>query len=250
MKKEIAGKIILCLLCVFGIVIADIACIRCVSTKSINLLEIPVAAHDIDPRTRIDESDIKFIAVPNAYLMDNAFRTKEEVVGKYTEIQGAIPKGSPFYKSMLFEEAELPDHCVLQLENGEAVYSFHGDNGTFSSLTAGLRVDVHITISMNNAPAITGILLEHARILALKDHQGTDVKSRDSSGVPYIIEIAVQKTDLDLMTLAETTGELRFFASSDSYQDEEAVLCAESAAVQYLETLQMTPQIEMISTNS
>ena len=69
-----------------------------------------IAKKDILPRTRIQETDIEEIKVHTSFINKNTIQNKYDIIGKYTDIQGKIPAGSFFYKTMLFDAEELPDY--------------------------------------------------------------------------------------------------------------------------------------------
>lgn len=205
--------------------------------RKTDLVETVTASHDISPRTEITADDLTVIQVPRAYLLNNTFTEAEDVIGMYTEIGTVIPAGSPFYKSLLKEESELPDHASLQLEEGQAVYTMTPDLSDLSVLCAGQRVDLHVSLQKADGTPMSGCLFEHVRIISLEDHQGNEITD-EGSGTPYLITLAIDKEDIDLLTLAETAGEVRLFStSSSSTEEDEAVLCTEDPIYAYLVSL-------------
>lgn len=240
MKKDIAMK---------GVMIAGCLCILlllfhvCVQLKGNSLVDLKttyIAAHDIAPRSLIKEEDLIEVKIPANYLLDHAVNDKKKIIGRYTDIQGKIPAGSVFYASMLYNAEQMPDHPAQQLRNGQAAYSIETDVASLGSITAAMRIDVHVSIQRRDNVPVTGCLIENARVISVKDHQGVSIEDPKSTGIPYVIEIAVNKDDLDLLELARNTGEFRLYANSDSYHtDTEASLCQDSEAVKYLQSLQM-----------
>lgn len=236
MKKVILLKVLACAACA-GLLLGlnDILFHLCINAK-LNLVTTYVAAQDIPPRTKIGEDDLVEVEIAADYLMDNTYLNKEDIVGKYTEIQGMIPAGSVFYKHMLYEEKDLPDHAELELKEGETAYGVQVDVASLGSIVEGERVDIHVGIEQREGTPITGVLIENARVINIKDHQGLDMNDPKSNGVPYLMELAVQRNDLDLLNLAESTGELRFFPSADPYStSQEAVLVNDSDMTRYLQ---------------
>lgn len=209
----------------------------CMQAK-LNLVKTYVAAEDIKPRTKITESDLTEVEIAKDYLMDNTYIRKEDILGKYTEIQGMIPAGSVFYKHMLHEESELPDHAELQLMEGEAAYGVQVDVASVGSIVEGEHVDIHVGVENRDGAPLTGVLMQNARVLTIKDHQGLSLNNPKSNGVPYLMEIAVKREDLDILNLAESTGKLKFFPSSDPYTTvQEASLVIDSPMTLYLQSL-------------
>ncbi|MBR2990857.1 MAG: SAF domain-containing protein, partial [Solobacterium sp.] len=89
--------------------------IRVDVNRKLDLTVTYVAAHTLKPRTLITENDILEIRIPSSYLLDRTLTDKKDIIGKYTEIQGMIPAGSPFYRDMVKDRSELPDSPYLQL---------------------------------------------------------------------------------------------------------------------------------------
>ena len=231
MVLTIGCAAMLVMLCVFGI--------RIYAARQINLVSTWMAAHDIAPRTKIEEDDLVSVKVPSAYLSDAAVMKKEEIIGRYTEIAGMIPAGSPFYRTMLFEESELPDYPATLLREGQSAYSLAVDlTRAGGSPAAGMYVDVFGTVTGRDGTMVSGALLEHVRILSVKDAQGLSIADPNSSGLPYVVLLAVKSRDVAMLTQIEKAGELRLFASSESYgSGQEAVKAADSPLVEWYEAL-------------
>ncbi len=208
--------------------------------RQIQLQKTYVAAKDISPRTKISESDLIEIEVPKAYLQDYTVVEKEDIIGKYTEIQGMIPAGSPFYKSMLYEESDLPDYPSTQLKSGQVAYSMNVDLSSLGGiLKSGQRVDIHYSFVTKDDVTITGCLIQNARIIAIKDHRGIDIEDEDSSKTPYLAILAIDEEDVSLLTLADSLGQVKLITSSSTYdQDTEASRVNDSAVLTYLEQKQ------------
>lgn len=234
MNTEAVRKMILIILCGCGIAAGCVIGSRAYALYRTALVRTVVAARDIPPRTRISIDDVTEIYIPEGYLL-NACRESNEVVGKYTEIQGMIPAGSPFYDSMLFDASELPDQPELQLRKGQAVYSLETDLSDAGILTGGQRVDLYVSVERENNVPVTGNLLEHVRVIAVRDHKGREISETGSEGVPHLILLAVGREDIDLLNMAEMTGTVRVFASSDAYsKDAEAERAESSPVLSYL----------------
>ena len=216
--------------CLFGIYV----------NKKLDLRETYVAARDIPPRTRIREEDLIPVRIPADYLLDHTCSTRPEIVGKYTEIQGMIPAGSPFYRTMLKDVSELPDSAAAQLRSGQTSYTMTTDRTRLGTVTAGQRVDIHVALNGRNGTVTTGCLIEGARVISIKDHKGLDLDDPESTGMPALIELAVSTKDVQLLTVAETAGTIRLFASDRSYDTAaEAVLKEDSEIAEALRRLQV-----------
>ena len=92
MKKSII-KLVLIFLCSLLLVLLDMILVDQLAKNKLGLIEVYVAKHDISSRKEITAEDVGKIYVPNIYVNDNAYTDIDDIVGKYTDIQGKIPKG-------------------------------------------------------------------------------------------------------------------------------------------------------------
>lgn len=229
---------ILCVACIALFLLLNYVLFQLYVEHSLALQTTYIAACDIPPRTKIKEEDLLEVRIPYGYVMDHACTKKEEIVGMYTEIQGMIPAGSPFYRSMLYREKDLPDRAVMQLRSGQTSYAMNTDVSKLGSIVSGMRADIHVTVERRGEKPLTGCLFRNVRVLSVKDHKGLELGDEGSTGIPYLIEVAVSSGDIPLLTLAESTGEIRMFPTSDSYRtDTEAELIQDSELSMYLQSL-------------
>ncbi len=212
----------------------------CYSRLVMDLQETCVAKRDLPPRTKVAADDIEVIRVPGAYLSSGTYHEPEEVIGKYTEIQGKIPAGSPFYCSMLYDASQLPDYPASQLKAGQSAYSLETDLArSGGGISAGQRVDLYLTIERQNEAPVSGCLFENVRIISLKDHQGLETTDPQSTGIPYLAVLAVDQDDLDILTVADTVGKIRMIAGASSYDaGREAVLSADAQLLDRIRDLE------------
>ena len=243
MKKKILikfGGVIFCVLTLITLVYY--ACHLYVK-KEINLKTTYIAKHDIPPRSKISESDVLTVQLAEAYIVAESYQDIEEIVGKYTDIQGMIPAGSMFYKSMLYDAKDIPDDAFSQLRNGQAAFVLQTDMSQLGSIQPGNRVDLYVTIEQKDKAPITGCLLEGIRVISIKDHKGLDIDHPDSTKTPYITELAINREDIELVSLAQEVGKLRLFSSTNPYDvNQEAQRVTDSDCTKYLENILYPPQ--------
>ncbi len=233
-KKNVRTTVqcLLCLICLLGL---NCILFHFYVQVKMDMRTVWIASRDIPPRTVIKEKDMTSIRVPGAYLMDHALTDRKDILGRITDIQGKIPAGSVFYKTMLYDPEKIPDHAIRQLQPGQTLYTVKPDAASLSSLIAGMRTDIHFTAERKNEPALTGCLIRHARIASIRDARGVDINDPESSGIPAMAELAVSAGDVELLSFAETCGSLRLFASADPYgTDQEAQADEDSEVMQWL----------------
>ena len=224
--------IILCL-CVIGNVIA----FRYYLAKTINLKTTYIAKHNIPPRTQIKTEDLTMIQIPEKYMQAYTWNEKADIIGKYTSIQGMIPKGSMFYKDMLYNEKEVRDLAITKLQEGMTIFTLETNVSSLGSIEEGMYADIHVSISQKKEIPITGILIRHAEVISIKDHKGLSLKDEQSTKVPYFIELGINQNDIDYLSLASSLGEIRLFPSADSYKPDKSTLEQDSKVTEYINSL-------------
>ena len=224
--------VILCL-CVIGNVIA----FRYYLAKTINLKTTYIAKHNIPPRTQIKTEDLTMIQIPEKYIQAYTWNEKADIIGKYTSIQGMIPKGSMFYKDMLYNEKEVRDLAITKLQKGMTIFTLETNVSAIGSIEEGMYADIHVSISQKKEIPITGILIRHAEVISIKDHKGLSLKDEQSTKVPYFVELGINQSDIDYLSLASSLGEIRLFPSQDSYKPDKSTLEQDSKVTEYLKSL-------------
>ena len=224
--------VILCL-CVIGNVVA----FRYYLAKTINLKTTYIAKHNIPPRTQIKTEDLTMIQIPEKYMQAYTWNEKADIIGKYTSIQGMIPKGSMFYKDMLYNEKEVRDLVITKLQEGMTIFTLETNVSSLGSIEEGMYADIHVSISQKKEIPITGILIRHAEVISIKDHKGLSLKDEQSTKVPYFIELGINQNDIDYLSLASALGEIRLFPSVDSYKPDKSTLEQDSKVTEYLKSL-------------
>lgn len=229
-RKNLAVAGVLSLLVVNGLLF------KVILDKTIDLKKVPVAAVTIEPRTRIEKEMIIYKEIPSIFTDESCAMEESEILDKITEIEGKIPKGSLFYKQMLFDEKELPDYPALKLKEGQSSFSLGTDllKSSGNSLTANQKVDLYVTIEQKKEKPVTDLLVSSIRILSVKDRKGNLMGTKNSSNVPYVINLAVSNEYVELLKIASKVGTIDLYAVADDRKDEECVLNEASKVMELL----------------
>ncbi|MDY5251711.1 MAG: SAF domain-containing protein [Erysipelotrichaceae bacterium] len=237
--KKLWIKWLLIFLVTLLLVGADILLLQLISSQQLKMTNVYVATHDILPRTCIKEEDIGVIKIPLNYVDDKAFVTKEDILGKYTDIQGKIPKGSLFYKTMLFKQEDLADYPTTKLHDGQMAYSLNVNVNELAgnTISEDQRIDLYVTLNLANNTCIVDKLIANARVLSIRDNKGFNITHPKSTKVPSVIIFAVDEKSVKYLAKAEKMGTIKLLASSESYSNQEATLNQESQLLTYLDEL-------------
>ena len=161
--------------------------------KQVNPISgIPVAAETIQPRTKITEDMIETISVAPIVLQKGAvIQNKAAIVGKYSNYNTMIPKGSMFYQNTVVDESKLPDSAFISVEKGQIPYNFPVtlDSTYGNSIYPGNYIDIYMKAVRKDGKLMVGKLLENVKVLAVKDSSGRHVfeNSEEARTPAYLI---------------------------------------------------------------
>lgn len=145
--------------------------------KQTNPIKVPVAAQTIQPRTKITSEMVELIDVSPIMLQGNVIKASAYIVGKYTNYNTLIPKGSMFYSATVVDEADLPDSAFTKVDAGQVPYNFPVNlNTTYgNSIYPDNYIDIYMKAVDDTGTLMVGKLLENVKVLAVKDSQGRNV---------------------------------------------------------------------------
>lgn len=158
----------------------------------VNPIKVPIAKVDIQPRTLITKEMVEYITVPSATATDSVYRNSNQIVGKYSNYNTMIPKGSMFFESVLVDYEELPDSAFVDIKDGQIPYQFAVDmESTFgNSIFPNSKIDIYMkAVNDETEKLVVGKLLQDVEVLAVKDNQGRHVfeNSAEARTPAYII---------------------------------------------------------------
>lgn len=195
--------------------------------KEISLTKIPIVNAAIQPRSKISEEDITYLEVPKAFITEDFYTDKADIIGKYTDIRALMPKSSFFYKELLFEEKNLPDYPAILLKDQQVAYNLPTNLIKLSgnSIVVGQKVDIYTTYSNKDEAPIVDLLVKSVRVIGVKDRNGIDISNPESDNIPYLVLLALDKEILPIVRAAEEVANVELLAYSDKNTDKaESVL--------------------------
>jgi len=152
--------------------------------NAVEPMQIPVAKETIQPRTEITSDMVAIIDVPSIAVSDNVYTYKNGVVGKYTNVNSTIPKGSMFYTGSIVDKKELPDSEFDDVKEGDVVYRLPVNTETTygNSILPGNTIDIYMkAVEDATGKVMVGKLVQNVEVLAVKDSQGNHVFDSSSS---------------------------------------------------------------------
>lgn len=157
---------------------------------------IPVAAQTIQPRTKITADMLEYIDVaPIVLQKGDVIINKNAIIGKYSNYNTVIPKGSMFYNATVINEEELPDSAFIEVADGEVPYNFPVtmDSTYGNSIFPGNYIDIYMKADRKDGKLMVGKLLENVKVLAVKDSSGRHVfENSEESRTPAFLIFGVK----------------------------------------------------------
>lgn len=162
---------------------------------------IPVARQTIQPREEITKDKIEHIDVAPIMLTDDVYRVDAQVIGKYSNYNTLIPKGSMFFKGAVVNKNDLPDSAFVEVEPGEVVYNFPVtlDSTYGNSIFPGNYIDIYMKAENDAGQVMVGKLLENVKVLDVKDRNGKHVfENTEEDRVPTTLIFGL-KDELNIL---------------------------------------------------
>lgn len=146
-----------------------------------NLIEMPVASVDIQPRTLITNDLVQTVKVPGNLLKGSFYTTKQDIIGKYSNYNSMIAQGSLFYKALLINAEDMPSAVYKDVPEGHTVMSYPVDmDSTYANtMEPETYIDIYfkaiIDEDTDEPKVIFGKFAHNVKILAVKDGAGQNV---------------------------------------------------------------------------
>jgi pilus assembly protein CpaB len=199
--------------------------------RSIDYIEIPVAAIGIKPRSKVDESHIQMLKVPSSMVMGNVFTDKEEILDKWVKYAVSIASGSFFYHDYLETAGDLSDYPQLMLHDGQGVASLPVDllTSAGNTLLPNQYVDIVFTSKDKRKPIVSDVIFHSVRVLAVKDRNGLDMDDSKSQKIPAVVLLAINKQDIPPFIHAQVLGDIDLIIKvMNEFHPQEAICNKES----------------------
>lgn len=247
MKKLVNNKnIVSILLLVVLIGILYFFYIRRVN-DSINPITVPYAKTQIASGIQITDKMVGTTQIPPSMLTDDVYKVVSDVVGKYSNADTIIPRGSLFYHRNVVEKENLPANIILDIPKGYVLYNLEVDSAkTYgNSIYPGNYIDIYLKARTKEIAGVTteqkrvllDRLVKNIKVIAVKDSKGRPVfKDLDEEREPAMVIFAVPE---DYYILLKKASFLRTFDSelipvptNESLKEEPGDVAVASKALQ------------------
>lgn len=184
----------------------------------LNYTEVPVLTTDKQQRDLIEDSDIVYKKIPEAYLSEDVITDKQLLINKYVKLANTIEKDLPITKNQVEDRIFMNDYANTMLNENQILFPVNVNllKTAGNNIKPSMNVDVYLTIE-DDGKYISDILLENVRVIGVKDNEGNDIWNEDSDSIPYVVLLAIDDEYVNLMNIAEKIGEIELFIKNDSY---------------------------------
>lgn len=138
---------------------------------------VPVAAQTIQPRTEITDAMLSSIEVPSIAVTENVYTSANAIIGKYSNVNTVIPKGSMFFYQTLIDKQDLPDSAFVEVGEGKVPYLFsvNQESSFMNSIYPGNKIDIYMKANDTSGKVMIGKLIADLEVIAVKDSSGRNV---------------------------------------------------------------------------
>ena len=166
----------------------------------VELVEVPYATKTIQPRTYITKDMIGTMNVPKSFLVGRYYNNANAIVGKYTNYNTIIAKGSLFYADLVVSKDELPDSAFAEVPEGYTVINYPVNIATTyaNSMAPGSYINIYYKSLDDNGKIMFGKFISNIKVLDVKDSSGQHVfeNSEETRTPAYMLFAVPEETHL------------------------------------------------------
>jgi len=209
--------------------------------QAVTPVKVPYAKVTIQPRTKITEDMVDYVEVLPSMVNSDTLKNVANIVGKWSNYNTLIPKGSLFYKTTVVSVDELPDAAFVNIPDGYIPFNLAVNvNTTYgNSIFPNNYIDIYLKALDADGKPMVGKLIENVKVLAVKDKNGRHVfENSEEERTPSIIIFAVPedihlllRNVMELSNIKTVSTELIPVPTTESYSAEPGAIKLTSTAL-------------------
>lgn len=168
--------------------------------SQVELVQVPYAKVTIQPRTYITNDMIGLMNVPKAFLVGRYYSTVNGLVGKYSNYNTVISKGSLFYADLVVDGKDLPDSAFMNVPTGSTVIIYPVNIYTTyaNSMAPNSYINIYYKSLNDDGEVMFGKFISNIQILDVKDSSGRHVfeNSEEDRTPSYLLFAVPEETHL------------------------------------------------------
>lgn len=132
--------------------------------------------------------------VPKSFLVGNYYTNINSIVGKYSNYNTIIAKGSLFYSDLVVSGDELPDSAFADVPEGYTVINYPVTIASTyaNSMAPGSHINIYYKSLNDNGEVMFGKFISNIEVLDVKDSSGQHVfENSDETRTPAYMLFAV-----------------------------------------------------------
>ena len=138
--------------------------------------------------------------VPKSFLVGNYYTQKQNIVGKYSNYNTIIAKGSLFYTDLVTSKEDLPDSAFQDVPEGYTVINYPVDIASTyaNSMAPGSYINIYYKSLNDKGEVMFGKFISNVKVLDVKDSSGQHVfeNSEDTRTPAYMLFALPEETHL------------------------------------------------------
>lgn len=168
--------------------------------SQVELVQVPYAKVTIQPRTYITNDMIGTMNVPKAFLVGRYYSTANGLIGKYSNYNTIISKGSLFYADLVVDAKDLPDAAFMNVPQGSTVIIYPVNIYTTyaNSMAPGSYINIYYKSLNDRGEVMFGKFISNIEVLDVKDSSGRHVfeDSEEDRTPAYLLFAVPEETHL------------------------------------------------------
>lgn len=168
--------------------------------SQVELVDVPYATETIQPRTYITDKMVGTMRVPKSFLVGKYYKQESNIVGKYSNYNTIIAKGSLFYVDLVTSKEDLPDSAFQDVPEGYTVINYPVDiESTYAnSMAPGSYINIYYKSLNDDGEVMFGKFISNIKVLDVKDSSGQHVfeNSEEPRTPAYMLFAVPEETHL------------------------------------------------------
>lgn len=168
--------------------------------SQVELVQVPYAKETIQPRTYITEDMIGYMNVPKSFLVGKYYTNGRNIVGKYSNYNTIIAKGSIFYNDLVISKEDLPDSAFQNVPEGYTLINYPVTiSSTYAnSMAPGSYINIYYKSLNDDGEVMFGKFISNIEVLDIKDSSGRHVfeNSEETRTPAYMLFAVPEETHL------------------------------------------------------
>ena len=168
--------------------------------SQVELVQVPYAKETIQPRTYITEDMIGYMNVPESFLVGKYYTNGRNLVGKYSNYNTIIAKGSIFYNDLVISKEDLPDSAFQNVPEGYTLINYPVTiSSTYAnSMAPGSYINIYYKSLNDDGEVMFGKFISNIEVLDVKDSSGRHVfeNSEETRTPAYMLFAVPEETHL------------------------------------------------------